>query len=280
MMTSSRKARRGAAVVAALALALALPLGVASPASASPHTVAKHVALGDSIAAGQGGGVPLDTCARTGGSYGSQLDQTPKFNMLSNAACTGATVADVAATQLSRLNRGTTVVTLTVGANDVGVGVVYEACAAAAAGADPTSCQAALGAVPGKAQATVAPLAGLIAEIGKRSPNAVIVVTGYPNLLEPLPAQAGPIAGLVDAVNGATTALNTAIQVAAATSGANVRYADVTVAFAGHGVQLIPVGVGESWFGTDPVNDPAGYLHPTSAGYAAYAGVILFALGR
>ena len=83
-------------IIAALA-AVALGLGVfavgAAPAYAGQQTVVKHVALGDSIAAGQGGGVPLDACLRTAGGYGSQLDALPKVNMLRNAACTGATIA-------------------------------------------------------------------------------------------------------------------------------------------------------------------------------------------
>jgi hypothetical protein len=84
-------------------------------------------------------------------------------------------------------------------------------------------------------------------------------------------------------VNDATDALNAAIQVAVATAGAqgaHVAYADVVAAFAAHGVQLLPGVPSDPWFGTDPVNDPAGFLHPNLAGYTAYTQVILAALGR
>jgi len=274
------------AAFAALALGVGmLAVGAASPASAaSSPPVAKYVALGDSIAAGQGGGVPLDACARTGGGYAAQLDQAPKFNLLRNGACTGATIAGVQA-QLSQLNRGTTVVTLTVGANDLGLDQIYTACAAAAAGGPTMPCAAAITAALGAAPGLPAPLGSLIGDISQRAPKAAIVVTGYPHLLTPLPFGQGvdDLAALVQAVNDATDALNAAIQAAVAMAGAQgakVVSADVVGAFAGHGVQLVPGLPSDPWFGTDPVNDPAGFLHPNYAGYAAYTHVILTSLGR
>lgn len=261
-----------------------LVAGAAGPATASPLMVAKHVALGDSIAAGQGGGAPLDACARTDGGYAAQLDEEPKFNLLRNAACSGATIAGTLS-QLSQLNRGTTVVTLTVGANDLGLDQVYAACSIAAPGGDPAPCLAAIQSAVSSAPGIVAPLTSLIGAIAERAPDATIVVTGYPYLLESPPdlPQFAQLAALVAAVNGATDALNAAIQAAVATaaaSGVDVRYADVVDAFAGHGVQLVPGVPSDPWFGLDPVGDPAGYLHPTYEGYAAYTDVILEQLGR
>jgi lysophospholipase L1-like esterase len=268
--------RRIIAALAAVALGAGMfAVGAASPATASPQTVVKLVALGDSIAAGQGGGVPLDDCDRTTGSYAAQLDQTPKVNLLRNAACSGATIEDTWA-QLSQVNRGTTLVTLTVGANDLDLDEVYAACA----GGPSVPCEAAIRNAVALAPGIIAPLASLIGEIGERAPNATIVVTGYPHLLEPAPPLDvfAPLNAFVSAVNGATDALNTAIQYAAA-GDADVHYADVVAAFAGHGVQLAPGVPSAPWFGLDPVNDPAGYLHPTYAGYTAYAQVILAQLG-
>ncbi|MEU1971895.1 GDSL-type esterase/lipase family protein [Microbacterium sp. NPDC019599] len=277
--------RRILAALAALALGIGVvAAGPANPASASPLSVAKYVALGDSIAAGQGGGPALDACQRTDGGYAAQLDDAPKINLLRNAACTGATIAGTHP-QLSQVNRGTTVVTLTVGANDLGLDGIYAACASVAAGADPVACFAAIQAAIGAAPGTVGPLTSLIGAIAQRSPNATIVVTGYAHLFEsppPLPEFAG-LAALVAGVNGAIDALNGAIQAAvgaAAAGGANVHYADVVDAFAGHGVQLAPGVPSDPWFGIDPVGDPAGFLHPTYAGYTAYTNVIRQTLGR
>ncbi|KAF2415222.1 hypothetical protein B1729_00755 [Microbacterium sp. B35-04] len=277
--------RRLLAALAAVALGAGmLAAGAAGPAMASPLMVAKHVALGDSIAAGQGGGAPLDECVRTDGGYAAQLDEEPKFNLLRNAACSGATIADTMS-QLSQLNRGTTVVTLTVGANDLGLDQVYATCSIAAAGGDPAPCLTAIQSAVTSAPGIVAPLTSLIGAIAERAPDATIVVTGYPYLLESPPGlpQFAQLAALVAAVNGATDALNTAIQAAVATAaagGVDVVYVDVVDAFAGHGVQLVPGVPSDPWFGTDPVGDPAGYLHPTYEGYAAYTDVILEQLGR
>ncbi|MBD3941293.1 hypothetical protein IF188_06220 [Microbacterium sp. NEAU-LLC] len=286
--------RRVLAALAALALGMGmLAAGAAGPAAAaSSPPVAKYVALGDSIAAGQGGGAPLDMCARTTGGYAAQLDLAPKFNLLRNAGCTGATVADVQG-QLSQLNRGTTVVTLTVGANDLGLDQVYAACAAALGGGSFGACVSAIQGATAAAPDLVQPLATLIGATAQRAPNAAVVITGYPHLLEPVDlgscGQVAPLeqclilASVADGVNDAADALNAAVQGAvqlAAAHGAPAQYADVVGAFADHGVQLMPGVSGDPWFGTDAANDPAGYLHPTYAGYTTYSQVILGVLGR
>lgn len=284
--------RRVLAALTALALGIGMLIGTASPASAaSTHPVARYVALGDSIAAGQGGGAPLDACARTDGGYATQLDASPKVNLLRNAGCSGATIADVQ-TQLPQVNRGTTVVTLTVGANDIGLDALYAQCAAVRTGGDPAACLTAVQAVADATPALVAPLASLIGQIAQRAPNAAIVVTGYPHLLEPVDLascvevaplqQCLALSSLAFAVNGAADALNAAIQTAVslAAHSAQAAYADVVPPFLGHGVQLLPTQWSDRWFGVDPVNDPSGFLHPTYAGYTAYAEVILAVLGR
>ena len=186
------KGRVFAIAIAAVAALLAVPLGVAGAASASPWTVTRLVTLGDSIAAGQGGGTIFDACARTDGGYGSQLDAEPMLNLLRNAACTGASIADVES-QLGQINNGTNLVTITVGANDVGIDDVYTACAAAVT--DPSyiaACNAALTAATAAIPGLVTPLSGLIGDAAVRSPRAIIVVTGYPHLLEPVPAELQP----------------------------------------------------------------------------------------
>ena len=254
----------------------------ALPASAAPQTVVKLVALGDSIAAGQGGGVPLDACARTAGGYRRPTDQIPKVNLLRNAACTGATIEDTWA-QLSQVNRGTTAVTLTVGANDLGLDRDLAACSAAAAGADPTACFTAIQGVYMAAPGLVPELAALIGAIAERAPNATIVVTGYPHLFAAAPPipQFDNLNILIAQANGATDALNGAIQAAVLTAAADgVDHATPTCSDIQRARRPARAGVPSApWFGTDPMNDPAGYLHPTYAGYTAYASVIKDLLG-
>jgi len=278
------KGRAFGIAVAVVAALLAVPLGVAGAASASPLNVTRLVTLGDSIAAGQGGGAILDACARTDGGYGSQLDAEPQLNLLRNAACTGASIADVGL-QLGEINNGTNLVTITVGANDVGIDAVYAACSAAVT--DPSYiavCNGALTATTAAIPGLVAPLAGLIGDAAERSPRAIIVVTGYPHLLDPVPAELQPfypeLTALVGAINNTTDALNLAIFSAVATaagSGVDVLYSDVIVAFAGHGVQLVPGVPSDPWFGLAP--GTPGYLHPTFDGYTGYCESILATLG-
>ncbi|GAA4381185.1 SGNH/GDSL hydrolase family protein [Agromyces bauzanensis] len=254
----------GAVVALVAALFGAAPAALADP----PAPPAKYVSLGDSYAAGQGAGIPLDACFRSTAAYPVLLDAEPRTNLLRQAACSGATIADVSATQLSRVNRGTTLVTVTVGANDVGAGAVYAACAQ-----EPYSvaCYQAVGAATEVLESGViaTELTGLVSAISERAPNAAIVVTDYP-----LPFANG-LDELTEFVNGATLTLDQQIAAgvgAAHDAGADVELAPVVPAFLGHGA-----GGPAAWVGSDPA-DALTFLHPTADGQAAYRDVILAAL--
>lgn len=263
----------GIAAAAIIAL-VAIPAGIAGPAAAAPpsppssSSVAKYVALGDSVAAGQGAGGYIDTCLRSPNGYPALLDAAPRMNLLRNPSCSGATIADVAAGQLSEVNRGTTLVTLTVGANEVDLPGILAACSTA----QPTlECADAVQAAQeylASGQLSI-DLAGLIAMLAGRSPGAEILVTGYA-----IPFQPG-LQPLTDQVNALTWAMNALIQAGVsgpAASGIDVGYVDVTSAFAGHGV-----GSADPWLGAD-ASDPLTFLHPNAAGYTAYRDALLAAL--
>ena len=83
---------------------MAIPVGIAGPVAAAPDSspVDKYVALGDSVAAGQGGGDYVDACLRSPAGYPALLDAQPKVSLLRNAACTGATITDVTANHSHR----------------------------------------------------------------------------------------------------------------------------------------------------------------------------------
>jgi lysophospholipase L1-like esterase len=211
----ARKGRVRASIVAALIALVAIPAGIAGPVAAAPDSasspVDKYVALGDSVAAGQGGGDYVDAWLRSPAGYPALLDAQPKVSLLRNAACTGATITDVTANQLGQVNRGTTLVTVTVGANGVDLQRLYAACAS---GQTPVECGAALndaatylnsGQVP-------AQLGALIAGIDDRSPRATIVVTGYP-----VPFASG-LSAVADSVNQLVELLNTQLALTALTA--------------------------------------------------------------
>jgi len=233
------------------------------PASAAPTApVNKYVALGDSYAAGQGGGGYTDSCLQSPNGYPALLDAVKGTNLLRNVSCSSATTIDVTATQLSALNRGTTLVTLTVGGNDLNVAGVAAACASADTVACGTAISAA-GALLGSGE-LAGRLAATVAQVAVAAPNARVVVTGYPLLFAPSSNV------LIGQVNGATVVLNQIIQGVVAQAqvarpSAAIDYVDVSDAFINHAI-----GDTDSWvnfFGPDA-------FHPTPAGYQAYAAAI------
>lgn len=263
---STRKARNGIAAAAAAVALLAIPFGIALPAQAAPPeaAVAKYVALGDSIAAGQGAGTPFDACLRTGAGYADGLDAIPRINLLRNAGCSGASIDDVATDQLGQVNRGTTLVTITAGAGDLDIGGVYAACFP-----DPTvpACVAAVVAAQETLQSGVIAqrLGELILAVHERAPRADILVTGYP-----LPF-GGATEGFLGVIDGAVAQLDAQIAgavAAAALAGAPAGYVDVTTAFAAHSAIS-----DDPWLGSNPA-DPVTFLHPNAAGYAAYTSAV------
>jgi lysophospholipase L1-like esterase len=280
-MTTLSKTRRRSTLASTVLLVAAATIFGALPAQATPAVpsgpqapIARYVALGDSYAAGQGAGIPLDECLRSTAAYPVLLDAEPRTNLLRQAACSGATIADVASSQLSQVNRGTTLVTLTVGANDLGAGAAYAACAP-----DPTSgtCATALAAVQQKLYSGEIgqDLADLIAAIAQLAPNAHIVVTDYPVPFVPAVTDCTADLGITDAVNCATIGLDAQIDAAvqvAFFAGADVELASVEFAFAGH-----QVGDADPWLGADS-SDPLAFLHPTSTGQEVYRDAVLAAL--
>ena len=250
----------------------------ALPAAADNSGTVQYVALGDSYAAGQGGGDYLNGCLESRNGYPYLLSAEKRIHLRADVACTGADTSEVVSTQLSALNRGTRLVTLTVGGADLDLSGVLGACTAPV----PTNCQPAIEqavallsvSCGGGSEQLRSRLTALYAEVADAAPNALIVVTGYPYLFEP-PAGGDPSATIINAVNSATASLNCTIQKAVAdaqAAGLNIVYVDVTEEFAGH-------GIGGS--GVPFINAPGtgiGAFHPTIAGYVAYAEAISAAL--
>jgi lysophospholipase L1-like esterase len=241
--------------------------------------IGQYVALGDSYAAGQGASAPddyLNSCLQSPNGYPALLDAENQIHLRANAACTGATTSDVAEEQLSVLKQGTRLVTLTVGAADLGLSRVLAACTAGT----PQQCQDAIGladlllpAECGDASELGRRLGNLYADVAEAAPNALIVATGYPLLFDDPDL-------LETQINDATTRLNCAIDKAVAdaqTAGINIVYVDVTKAFDDHGI-----GGSKELFINPPPPPPTpipiNAFHPTPAGYVAYAAAISAAL--
>jgi lysophospholipase L1-like esterase len=250
------------------------------PAAAAPSTI-QYVALGDSYAAGTA--IHSD-CPSPDGYPTKLADSETRIELTANAACSGAKTSDVIANQVAALDRHTRLVTLTVGAANLGLSAVLAACFPT-----PNDCGDAISnahdlvrGCPVDEGTLGGDLIELYGEVAKAAPGARIVVTGYPLLFGP-PADPllDPI--ITRAINEATTDLNCVIERAVAATQAtyaNIHYVDVTDEFAEYGIVTRFTGPDafiHSLFTCDPrrpeCQDREAF-HPTPAGYLAYADAI------
>ncbi|WP_327269212.1 SGNH/GDSL hydrolase family protein [Streptomyces sp. NBC_01218] len=188
--------RRGATATAALAAATAsmlftgtAPAGAATTSGTSPFT--HYVALGDSYAAGTGVTPQTDAaCRRSSGSYPSWVAQTFKPAVFKDVTCSGATTRSLwntegsAAPQVNALTKDTDLVTVTLGGNDLGFTDVLTTCVVAGlttrTGAPCRDKEAAQ--VDAAFARLSTRLPDMLTDIERRSPNARVVVVGYPGL--------------------------------------------------------------------------------------------------
>ena len=163
---------RGARVFAAVGTAFLL----AAPAAGAAD---RYVALGDSFSSGVGtGSYSLSsTCKRSVYAYPYLLSQQRADTSLSFVACSGATTADLLSSQLPTLDSSpTSIVTLTIGGNDIGFANLIYQCTIA-------DCSAALDSTRLSLESTLGPrLDSVYAAVqGHAAPGAKIVVLGYPH---------------------------------------------------------------------------------------------------
>jgi lysophospholipase L1-like esterase len=258
-----------------MVIALAGFVTVGAPtAAAGPTGTLQYVALGDSYAAGVGVPPYRDRmCFQSINSgYPALLDPKGRIDLLDNATCAGATTSTV---QLSALTSSVELVTLTVGGNDLG----FRGLAGACLDGTPEDCSDAIETAEGKLPVLEIDLTALYGEVAKRAaPEALIVVTGYPHLLE---STAPFLPELIAALNFATDELNSTIRKAVDAAEAvdptrdNFVYVDVTDAFEGHGIGSL-----DDPFINAPIPNESHLedFHPNAAGYRAYAKAISTAI--
>lgn len=256
--------------------AQAAPIATATASTVTTTTpVLTYVALGDSYAAGQGAAPYENACLQSPKSYPELLDDEANIALKADVSCTGATTSTVltrqlpAAASIVRNTWSINLVTLTVGANDLGVGAISAACLVSSTS---LACKTALS----KASALLTPAApGLPSRLALRlgavysatallAPRAKILVTGYPLLFQ-TPPQSDPNYAIITQLNTATVALNATISgtvAKLARAGVNIRYVDVTAGFATHGI-----GSPVPWINSAGLD----IFHPTAAGYQEYA---------
>lgn len=246
---------------------LALGAALAGAPTAAHAASGGYVALGDSYSSGTGTGTYYSDgtdCLRSPKAYGPLL-AAREGRTLTFAACSGATTADVLSQQVAALQPDTTLVTMTIGGNDVGFVPVLTECAKPSwwGNCDKAidgALSIATGQLPGR-------LANLYSQIRQRSPQATVVVAGYPHIFN---GQDCSILTFFSAkemsrLNAAGDQLNSVIR--QATVAAGMRYVDPVASFAGHAVCDSSEWInGLSW----PIVES---FHPNAAGHQAYAAV-------
>jgi lysophospholipase L1-like esterase len=322
--------RRPAAALLGL-LTLAAATLVAEPAGAHPGAPAhgnsgRYVALGDSYASGEGlppfepGTETADGCHRSADqSYPVLLAASGRraFSRLESVACSGAGTLDLVTStgsqppQLSALRGRTRTVTLTIGGNDAGFGVIFADCVYSpnpdlgAALPGRPGCQqrndaavsariAALAGRPGAPTVPgIVPLPDVLAEIDAVAPRATVYLTGYPsvfgtrttdafgcrvNAALPLYVAAGDARWIRNKAADLNAAIRSAA-VRARRAGIDVHYVDAARAFRGHNLcdKKSPWLNGVVLASVNPPQLSTATFHPTARGQQAYASAVLHA---
>lgn len=249
------------------AAATATPSATPDPFPREPLTTStRYVALGDSFAAGMGGGDETGKCRSSAASYPAVFTGESGIHLVTNAACSGATTSDLLRKQLIALDDRTDLVTVSVGGNDLGVAAIAADCAAGKA----ASCRSQLTSALSLLNVLPERLATVYDAILQAAPNARVVVTGYALMYDASNPEAKDF-GMAAAINAATIGLNQVIDDAVdaeRAKGAPMTF--VGVDFAGHAI-----GDADPWVHTSGVDA----FHPTADGYAEYARQLVRRLG-
>ena len=252
---ASKPYRRALAVIAA-ATSLIL---VGLPAASAASTV-HYVALGDSYASGVGSGSYISAsgnCLRSTLAYSALWAAAHSPASYTSVACSGAKTTDVNANQLSALSSSTTLVSITIGGNDVGFATVMEDCVLYST----STCVNDVNAAEQTAQTSLPGwLDTTYNGIRAHAPNARVVVVDYPRFYHDLWYCIGLSSTDRNKINEGADVLDGVIQAAAARHG--FYFADVRPAFAnGH-----EICDSNSWLHSVDWTDITQSYHPTASG--------------
>ena len=291
-----------AVVLVAATLLAGLVAGLSTSSGAVPpipvHKPEHYVALGDSFAAGpwipEATGVPV-TCGRSTANYPSvvrdRLRARSALASFADLSCGGATTADMTTPQptpagvnppqLDALTRDTTLVTLTLGGNDIGFTEIVDQCLARSASQpNGAACRAyyqraGRDLLADRIAATAPKLAGVLSGVKSRAPAARVLVVGYPTIVPALSGcpQAPFSAGDIAYLNQTFHALDAMIAQQAQAAG--VQFVDTARDSAGHDVCAPP---GTRWVEGRQPSAPALPFHPNALGMRKVAQEVLDAV--
>ena len=249
-----------ATIAATLLTAPVCALAAVIPAQA--QTV-NYVALGDSYSSGVGAGSYIGSsgaCERSSNAFSQLWANAHPGDGYVSVACSGATTSSVISSQLSALSSSTTLVSITVGGNDVGFATTMETCVLQSTSACVAAVQAGEAAI---ASTLPGEMNSVLGDIRQDAPGARVVVLDYPELYDL--SQSPYCVGLSTTdrtdLNQAADQLDAAIQAAAARYGDS--FGEVKGAFSGHEICDYP-----SWLHAVNFLDVTESYHPTASGQA------------
>jgi lysophospholipase L1-like esterase len=255
-----RDARRPVRTIAVLATAvLTLALGPAANAAS-----VNYVALGDSYSSGVGSGSYLSSsgsCLRSTKAYSARWAAAHSPASYVSLACSGAKTSDVVNNQLGPLSSATTLVSITIGGNDVGFSSVLTDCVLYGT----STCVSDVNAAENRARTTLpGQLDAAYNAIRSHAPNAKVVVLDYPRFYDTGVWYCIGLSGTSRSkINEGADVLDSVISAAAARHG--FTFADVRSRFApGHEI----CDGSSSWLHSVDWTDIVQSYHPTASGQA------------
>jgi len=244
-------------------MAAAITAAMIAQASAHAATPVHYVALGDSYASGVGAGNDTSSsgsCDRSASAFPQLWANAHAPASFAFVACSGASTQSVISSQLSALNAGTTLVSVTAGGNDANFSGVMERCVLLWQ----SECLDAVSSAESFIASTLpGRLDTMLRDIRAHAPSATIVVLGYPDLYDL--SKSGSCVGLSTAdrtaLNQGANDLDSALSAAAAAN--HDPFADVRSEFSGH-----VICDSASWLHSVDIFAISSSYHPTAAGQA------------
>jgi lysophospholipase L1-like esterase len=251
-----RKVALSVLSIAAVAVSMLVGMPAASAATVN------YVALGDSYSSGVGAGGESGSCSRSANAYPQLWANGHAPTSFQFVACSGAKTTDVSANQLSALNSSTTLVSMTIGGNDVGFSSIMIDCNLYG----DSTCVNEINAAENTARTQLPGwLDTLYSQIRARAPSAKVVVLSYPRFYD-LSAWWCP--GLSSTkrtkINEGADVLDGVIKTEVAKY-TNFAFADVRSRFAnGHEI----CDYGSEWLHSVDWSNVSDSYHPNASGHA------------
>ncbi len=262
--------------------AFAVACSAPSPTNAQPPKQVNYVAMGDSVAAEPDvpDPAPPPGCQKSTNNYPSVLARRIKPASVADVTCSGATAAEITSRaqqtsdgaeppQIAAVRPDTTLITITIGGNDVGLASDASQCYAASIESPPCKAKfvtAGNDSISAAIDSNLPAWATMIDDVRAKAPGARIVLVGYPTYIRPggcfadqpvLPEDADYFQAKVNELDDRQKQL---------AAGKGVSYFDTRPLSVGHDMCAAPNQRYVEGFLT--VN-PAAPLHPNAMGAAA-----------